>query len=272
MKRTLQWHPAFQAAMQIELAQEADKLQFLKEFNLTNGPLRVDTLVIKADRGVRIQKRIGRIFRQYNILEYKSPSKSHTVNGFFKVMSYAGLLQSGTEREREIPPEEITITLVGDRYPRRLLAFLKKRYQARVTKAYPGIYYVEGLLFSLQVVVQRELDKEENVWLSRLRENLKMREDVEVLAHAYRGKDQDPLYSAVMDLIIRANWKLYEEGENMCDALNELFADKLEKKWEEGRYESLRNLLKNSPSLDVEEAAKLLGFSKEMLEGYKKRY
>ena len=150
MKRTLQWHPAFQAAMQIELAQEADKLQFLKEFNLTNGPLRVDTLVIKADRGVRIQKRIGRIFRQYNILEYKSPSKSHTVNGFFKVMSYAGLLQSGTEREREIPPEEITITLVGDRYPRRLLAFLKKRYQARVTKAYPGIYYVEGLLFSLQ--------------------------------------------------------------------------------------------------------------------------
>lgn len=83
MKRTLQWHPAFQAAMQIELAQEADKLQFLKEFNLTNGPLRVDTLVIKADRGVRIQKRIGRIFRQYNILEYKSPSKSHTVNGFF---------------------------------------------------------------------------------------------------------------------------------------------------------------------------------------------
>ena len=131
---------------------------------------------------------------------------------------------------------------------------------------------MEGLLFSLQVVVQRELDKEENVWLSRLRENLKMREDVEVLAHAYRGKDQDPLYSAVMDLIIRANWKLYEEGENMCDALNELFADKLEKKWEEGRYESLSNLLKNSPSLNVEEAAKLLGFSKEMLEGYKKRY
>ena len=87
MKRTLQWHPAFQAAMRIELAQEADKLQFLKEFNLTNGPLRVDTLVIKADRGVRIQKRIGRIFRQYNILAfsythldvYKRQALSHAV-------------------------------------------------------------------------------------------------------------------------------------------------------------------------------------------------
>ena len=230
MSQILQWHPAFQAAMQI-----------------------------------------GRIFKRYNILEYKSPEKSHTVNSFFKVVSYAGLLQSNTQREQEIPPEEITITLIGDRYPRRLLAYLKRRHRIGIEQAYPGIYYVEGMLFPMQVVVQRELDKGENVWLSRLRQNLQMREDVEVLAHAYRGKDQDPLYSAVMDLIIRANWKLYEEGENMCDALNELFADKLEKKWEEGRYESLRNLLKNSPSLNVEEAAKLLGFSKEMLEGYKKR-
>ena len=114
--------------------------------------------------------------------------------------------------------------------------------------------------------------------------NLQMREDVEALARAYKGKDGNPLYSAVMDLIVRANWKIYEEGETVCDALNELFADKLEAKraegerkgWmegknegrSEGRYESLRNLLKNSPSLKLEEGARLLGFSQEMLENY----
>ena len=115
--------------------------------------------------------------------------------------------------------------------------------------------------------------------------NLQMREDVEALARAYKGKDGNPLYSAVMDLIVRANWKIYEEGETGCDALNELFADKLEAKraegerkgWmegknegrSEGRYESLRNLLKNSPSLKLEEGARLLGFSQEMLENYR---
>ena len=115
--------------------------------------------------------------------------------------------------------------------------------------------------------------------------NLQMREDVEALARAYKGKDGNPLYSAVMDLIVRANWKIYEEGETVCDALNELFADKLEAKraegerkgWmegknegrSEGRYESLRNLLKNSPSLKLEEGARLLGFSQEMLENYR---
>ena len=77
-------------------------------------------------------------------------------------------------------------------------------------------------------MVQRELDPKENVWLSRLRQDLQMERDVEVLARAYRGKDSDPLYSAVMDLIVRANWKMYKEGETVCDALNELFADKLE--------------------------------------------
>ena len=285
MSQILQWHPAFQAAMQIELSEEMDKLEFLKEYNLTSGPLRIDTLIIKKEKDAEIQKQIGRIFKRYNILEYKSPEKSHTVNSFFKVVSYAGLLQSNTQREQEIPPEEITITLIGDRYPRRLLAYLKRRHRIGIEQAYPGIYYVEGLLFPMQVVVQRELDKGENVWLSRLRQNLQMREDVEALARAYKGKDGNPLYSAVMDLIVRANWKIYEEGETVCDALNELFADKLEAKraegerkgWmegknegrSEGRYESLRSLLKNSPSLKLEEGARLLGFSQEMLENYR---
>ena len=249
MSQILQWHPAFQAAMQIELSEEMDKLEFLKEYNLTSGPLRIDTLIIKKEKDAEIQKQIGRIFKRYNILEYKSPEKSHTVNSFFKVVSYAGLLQSNTQREQEIPPEEITITLIGDRYPRRLLAYLKRQHRIRIKQAYPGIYYVEAL------------------------------------ARAYKGKDGNPLYSAVMDLIVRANWKIYEEGETVCDALNELFADKVECAREnglvegekkgraegrsEGRYESLRNLLKNSPSLKLEEGARLLGFSQEMLEHYR---
>ena len=234
MEKPLQWHPAFQAVLQIEFAEEAKYLQFLKEYNLTDSPLRIDTLIIKVDAGVKIQKKIGRIFRRYNIIEYKGPKDSHTVNSFFKVNSYAGLLQSGTRREREIPPEEITITLVGNHYPRKLIAFLKTRYGVRVENPYPGIFYIEGLLFPIQVLVQRKLEQGENLWLNCLRQDLDGTKDVEALARAYKGKDKDPLYSAAMDLIVRANRKVYEEGMRMCDALNELFADKLELQRMEG--------------------------------------
>ena len=234
MEKPLQWHPAFQAVLQIEFAEEAEHLQFLKEYKLTDSPLRIDTLIVKMEAGVRLRKKIGRIFRRYNIIEYKGPKDSHTVNSFFKVNSYAGLLQSGTRREREIPPEEITITLVGNHYPRKLIAFLKTRYGVRVENPYPGIFYIEGLLFPIQVLVQRKLEQGENLWLNCLRQDLDGTKDVEALARAYKGKDKDPLYSAAMDLIVRANRKVYEEGMRMCDALNELFADKLELQRMEG--------------------------------------
>lgn len=44
-----------------------------------------------------------------------------------------------------------------------------------------------------------------------------------------------------MDLIIRANWETYEEVREMCDALMELFADKLEEREILGIEKGIRN-------------------------------
>ena len=236
----LQWHPAFQAVLQIELSGEAEYLQFLKEYNLTDGPLRADTLIIKKEPGYRVQKNIGRIFRRFNIVEYKNPWESLTVRTYYQAVSYASVLQSRTEREDAVLPEEITLTLVGNHYPRKLFHFLKKFYGARVEQAFPGIYYVEGAVFPTQVIIQRELPGEENVWLSRLRQDLEMEEDVPALAMAYRGKEENPLYSEAMDLIVTANWELYKESEKMCNALNELFAEKMERERVKGLTEGER--------------------------------
>ena len=113
------------------------------------------------------------------------------------------------------------------------MAFLKSRYLVRITNVDSGIYYVEGLLFPLQILVQKELDSQDNLWLSRLRQNLNREHDVEVLSRAYMGKENNPLYSAAMDLIVRANWNVYKVENQMCDALKELFdelyGEKIEK-------------------------------------------
>ena len=168
--------------MQIELSDEAEFLQFFKEYSLTDGPLRADTLIIKKDPERRIQKNIGQIFRRFNVVEYKNPWESLTVRTYYQAVSYAAVFQSHTDRENAVLPEEITLTLVGNHYPRKLFRFLEDFYNARIEQSFSGIYYVEGAVFPTQVIVQKESEK-------------------------------------------------------MCNALNELFADKMERARESGLAE-----------------------------------
>ena len=46
----------------------------------------LNKLIIKVKEGERIQKNIGRIFRKYNIIEYKEPGETLTINDFYKVL------------------------------------------------------------------------------------------------------------------------------------------------------------------------------------------
>ena len=77
----IQWHPAFDAALQIELGEETKYLEFDSEHLLSKKPMQIDVLV-KNERHVKIQKNIGRIFRQYNVVEYKSPEDDLNIDDF----------------------------------------------------------------------------------------------------------------------------------------------------------------------------------------------
>ena len=68
--------------------------------------------------------------------------------------------------------------------------------------------------------------------------------DIEPLAREYKNNKNDPLYQAVMDVIVRANQKQYEEGRRMCEALKELFADELAEREEIGIEKGLRRVSK----------------------------
>ncbi|MBQ3027445.1 MAG: hypothetical protein IJD26_00065, partial [Lachnospiraceae bacterium] len=87
-EKLLQWHSAFYAGLQIELAEEARYLEFENEHMLSSKPMQVDVLIIKKDKDRKIKKNIGRIFRTYNIIEYKSPDDSLSIDDFYKVYGY----------------------------------------------------------------------------------------------------------------------------------------------------------------------------------------
>ena len=234
-KRRLSWHPAFGAVLRIELEKELDLLEIVDERQLTKEPLQMDVLVVKKEKGIRLEKNIGRIFKSYNIIEYKSPEDYLSINDFYKVYAYACLYQSDTDRVMEVDPEEITLTFVCMRYPRKLLGHLKKARGMKVSRQGDGIYYLEGDALAMQLLVTRELSERDNYWLQHLRGNLKEGRELQDLMERYERHRHSKWYQAAMDLIVRANWDRMKEEKEMCEALRELFADELQESKAQGK-------------------------------------
>lgn len=234
-KEKLQWHPAFAAALRITLSEEMQYLELQEEYLLSKAPPKIDILVVKKRKEIAIQKKIGRIFRGHNIIEYKSPEDSLSVNDFYKVYGYTCFYQSNTDHVKEIDPEDMTITFVSNCYPREMFRHLKKVRNITVERQSKGIYYLEGDAIPMQYLNLKELDADENYWLQALRTNLKAGEEIRTLVSNYEKNRHSKDYSAVMNLIARANWKQMEEEKRMCDALNELFAEELKEADAHGR-------------------------------------
>lgn len=233
----LQWHSGFSAALRVELEDELDELCIEDEHMLSKKPMQIDVLVVKMKGEQPIRKNIGRIFRKHNIIEYKSPEDYLSINDFYKVYGYTCFYQSETKRVKDIPPEEITMTFICNHYPQKLLEHLKKFKGIEVEKQEAGLYYLLGDSFPIQLVIVKELSKEENYWLQNLRCNLKTGEEIQEVVRRYEQVKHKAYYSDVMNLIVRANQKQMEEEKNMCEALNELFAEELKEADLRGRKE-----------------------------------
>lgn len=119
-----QWHPAFCAAMELEFREDKDILQYKRELNLTKKPLQIDLLVIKKESNKKLKNEIGDFFLWHNIMEYKSPRDELTVDDLYKVLGYACIYKSEPDELREVLDTDITITLVRESKPIKLLNYL----------------------------------------------------------------------------------------------------------------------------------------------------
>ena len=53
----------------------------------------------------------------------------------------------------------------------------------------------------MQLLITRELNPEENLWLQSLRKDIKGEQEIEKLLKIYEGKKYSKLYQAAMDVI-----------------------------------------------------------------------
>lgn len=228
----IQWHSAFCSAMELILEQDREHLEFIREYNLNTKPLEVDLMVIKKPAGYRVSDEIGRIFKEHNIFEYKSPDDKMNIDTFYKVNAYACLYKVSGSRVDEIRSDNVTITLIRESKPEKLLRKLEREGFA-VSNPYKGIYYIEDkVYFSTQIVVSKELEGEQHIWLQALTKKLD-REDAENLIlqtqHCISpGKRR--LADAVLTVSVKANNALFgnvKEDANMFEVLKELMADEI---------------------------------------------
>lgn len=281
-RKIFQWHPAFYAAVQVELDMEEENFSFINEYQLGTKPRAADVLIIKKKAEQQITKNIGRIFRKYNIVEYKSPSDYLSVDDFYKGLAYVCLYKTDTKRVNTVDIEEITLTFAVSHYPREVLKYFNSKKQYTVKKAEAGIYYVEGSLIPIQIIVLNRLSAEQNLWLKVLSNQLRETDIAQKMLTEYEKHRDNALYSSVMDVVVRANEEAFKQEENgMCELLEQIINEKIERKLnareELVRQEDKQEMLKSrkqtvhklwSINLPVEQIAFAMGENVETVEAW----
>jgi hypothetical protein len=259
----LRWHPAFLQAMQLELFDYRDSLEFKYEYQLTSEPLRIDLLIIKKLKGMAIEKNIARMFRADNLLEYKSPDAYLSVNDFLKVYAYANLYAAITPK---VDLSDITLTFVESRHPRKLLRYLTGVRGYTVVETSPGIYRISGDFVPIQVIESKKLSVKENLWLKSLTNDLEFHDRDAILEESRKYREEIDAY---MDVILYANPKIFLEVHKMRkETFEEVFTEAgIIPEWmergrvqgtEQGKEVTARNLLKmGMPIAEIVQATEL---------------
>lgn len=234
MKETnIQWHPGFIGAMNLELLKNWDDLLFEKEYNLNTKPLEIDLLVIRKNTGVQIENEIGKIFKGHNIFEYKSPKDELDIDTFYKAMAYASLYKSYGKTLDAVKADDVTVSLVRKAKPYGLFHYFEE-HGYLVKNVYRGIYYVEGdVLFPTQIIVTKELDFPDHIWLGALSDQLNKQNLHDLLAEAGKlhGKAEKEYAESVLEVGLGANKLVVKEliGDgNMSEELLEILKPVIE--------------------------------------------
>jgi hypothetical protein len=231
------WHGAFFEALQMEFQQYRNYLKFQSEHQLSKEALRMDVLIIKKNKGVRIEKNIGRIFREHNVFDYKSESDSFSLWDYNKVFGYVGLYSS-FER---VPVSEITVSIALTMFPRKLVKSLEDERGLKVLDLGDGIYRVDGEIIPVQILESKRLSPDNNMFLRNLRSNLSTEDASRTLE---LGSKYNLLHdkSVYMDRLIKANLDAFMEAMNMVsETVKELFLEGAEKHgWLNKRDEQIK--------------------------------
>ena len=221
VKDKIYWHDAHHEALQLEFYEYEDALEFKKEHQLSKEALRMDTLVIKKVKDVKIDKNIGKIFRNHNVVEYKSEQDNMDFWDFQKVLGYAHIYSS-FER---VQMSDITISISLTIYPRELIKSLENEHGFMIEDIGNGIYYIHGGVLPIQILESKKLSESENLFLRNLRSNLD-KYDMYKTMKTYKELKPFDDKNVFLDRVVKANPSAFKEAMNMfTEGVRDIFME-----------------------------------------------
>jgi hypothetical protein len=260
----LNWHIAFLRAIQLEFYEYLGDLEITPEYQLTSEPMRVDVLIVKKKKDIVIDKGIARIFRGYNIFEYKSPDDSFSARDFWQVCAYANHYAANT---RDVVYEDLSLTFIGARYPRELIRYLIEVRGYTIEESILGIYQVRGDHLPIQIVESKKLHESEKLWLKALTNKLSVDSARAILEEeSFLDAECKALAEAYLGILVQTNSKNFKEVNNMAKrypTLDEVMEEMgrpcrrqgLEEGEERAKQKIVRNLL--GEGMPIEKIARL---------------
>ena len=224
-ERNRQYHSFVCAGLRIALDEDSAYLSFEEEHQLGTGSKAIDFLIIKKSNQIRLKKNIGHIFRGHNLVEIKGYGDYLSIDKFYKSLGYAFFYKADTGRENSINIQDITITFICCEMPKKLLAHLKKVWEISHFEKEEGIYYLEGFVIPIQILVASRLDEEENLLLKSILTPVKDKEKINKLLKMYRQHEKNGYYERVMDFIIQKDQKDIRREENMGPEMRKFFRE-----------------------------------------------
>jgi hypothetical protein len=241
------WHSAFFQALCQDLNEYRDILKYEENHPLTSMPLEIDVVIIKKPPEAEIGNSLGRIFRGTNIVEYKGPHQSLTEGHYIKTVAYACLYTMQNEGARR---DDMTISLVANTRPKKLLRALREKYGCTLEETAPGVTWVHGEMFPLQIIEGKKLGHSDGFWVNALRDDLDV-ETVDRVLDKCERLDRAKI-GTYMDVISISNAKVVEASKmanikdlvEVCErrgALEELKERKRQEGKLEGKLEGWQN-------------------------------
>lgn len=114
----------------------------------------------------------------------KSSGDAVNIGTFYKALTYAFLYKAEDEETDEILDMDMTVSIVREEKPSKLLRQLGEKYS--VEQKSRGIYRVDGLPIPIQIVATKELDRDAHVWVSSLTRTME-KENVQRLLESCMG-------------------------------------------------------------------------------------
>ena len=212
----IDWHAGFFSALRLDLSEDLDKLEIIKQVEVTQMPIILDVLIIRRFKNIPLVSDFDKIFKIYNIVEYKSQDDRLDINNLWQLLAYTAYYVF----QNKIAAADVTMILARARKPVKLIRELEQLgYSFQAVEK--GIYKIEGKLpFTTYFINLAELDEDNHLFLKSFKKGLQQDMYNKVMFNQTIHSRDNMDWAGFINVLFKANQKefyLWLEGD---DAVN----------------------------------------------------